>query len=53
MQLPNSENTNCVGCLCHLAHLCFGKGAKELPVNIEDFVMYTITFAGVQNKKNS
>ena len=24
---------------CHLAHLCAGKGAKELAVNIEDFVI--------------
>ena len=31
----------------------FRKGAKELPVNIEDFVVYTIAFAGVQNEKNS
>ena len=24
---------------CHLAHMCIGKGAKELAVNIEDFVI--------------
>ena len=30
-----------VGCPCHLAHLCAGKGAKELSVNIEDFVIDT------------
>ena len=51
--MPTSENTKCVGCACHLAHLCAGKGAKELPVNVEDFVIYTITFAGVQNEKNN
>ena len=28
-----------VGCPCHLAHLCAGKGAKELSVNVEDFVI--------------
>ena len=28
-----------VSCHCHLAHLCAGKGAKELSVNIEDFVI--------------
>ena len=27
------------GCPCHLAHLCAGKGAKELSVNVEDFVI--------------
>ena len=24
---------------CHLAYLCTGKGAKELSVNVEDFVI--------------
>ena len=38
MQMPTSENTKCVGCPCHLAHLCAGKGAKELLVNVEDCV---------------
>ena len=44
-----------VGCLCHLAHLCAGMGAKELSVSIKDFVIkdFTITFAGVQNGKRS
>ena len=28
-----------VGCPCHLAHLCAGKGAKELSVNVEDFII--------------
>ena len=28
-----------VVCPCHLAHLCAGKGAKDLAVNIEDFVI--------------
>ena len=28
-----------VGCPCHLAHLCAGKGAKEHSVNVEDFVI--------------
>ena len=28
-----------VGCSYHLAHLCAGKGAKELSVNVEDFVI--------------
>ena len=41
-----------VGCPCHLAHLCAGKGAKELSVNVEDFVI-DITFAGVQSEKPS
>ena len=27
------------GCPCHLAHLCTRKGAKELTVNVEDFVI--------------
>ena len=31
--------TNDVACLWHLAHMCTGKGAKELAVNIEDFVI--------------
>ena len=30
-----------VGCPCHLAHLCAGKGATELSVNVEDFVIDT------------
>ena len=42
-----------VGCPCHLTHLYAGKRAKELPVNVEDFAICTITFAGVQNEKNS
>ena len=43
-----------VGCPCHLAHLCAGNGAKELSVNVEDFVIFfTITFTGVQNEKTS
>ena len=33
------ENMFDVGCLCHLAHLCAGKRAKELSVNVEDFVI--------------
>ena len=28
-----------VGCPHHLAHLCAGKGAKQLSVNVEDFVI--------------
>ena len=28
-----------VGCACHLAHLCDGKGAKELSVNFKDFII--------------
>ena len=37
-----------VGCLCHLAHLCAGKGEKELSVKIEKFVIdIYITFAEV------
>ena len=28
-----------VGCPCHLEHLCAVKGAKELSVNVEDFVI--------------
>ena len=28
-----------VGCSCHLAHLCAGKGDKELSVNAENFVI--------------
>ena len=42
-----------VGCPCHLAQLCAGKGAKELPANVEDFVICIITFAGVQNEKTA
>ena len=33
-----------IGCLCHLAHLCVGRGAK-------DRLTDTIAFAGVQNEK--
>ena len=28
-----------VGCPCHLAHFCSGKGAKELSLNVENFVI--------------
>ena len=28
-----------VGCACHLAHLCDGKGAKELSVEFKDFII--------------
>ena len=28
-----------VGCPCHLAHVCAAKGAKELAVNVKDFVI--------------
>ena len=28
-----------VGCLCHLAHLCAGKGDNKLSVNVENFVI--------------
>ena len=47
--------TNDVACLWHLAHMCTGKGAKELAVNIEDFVIhiYYIIFGEVQNVKHS
>ena len=42
-----------VGCPYHLTHLCAGKGAKELSVTLKIFLLiYTITFAGVQNEKN-
>ena len=44
------ENKKCVGYPFHLAHLFAGKRAKELPVNVEDFIIYTITFEGVQNE---
>ena len=29
----------CIGCPCHLVHLCARKGAKELSVNVEHFVI--------------
>ena len=43
-----------IGCPCHLANLCAGKGVKELSVNLPKTLLltYTITFAGVQNKKS-
>ena len=28
-----------VGCLCHLGHLCAGKGDNKLSVNVENFVI--------------
>ena len=28
-----------LGCLCHLANLCAGKGDNKLSVNVENFVM--------------
>ena len=28
-----------IGCPCHVAHFCAGKGAKEISVNVEDFVI--------------
>ena len=28
-----------IGCPCHLAHFCAGKGTKEISVNVEDFVI--------------
>ena len=28
-----------VGCPCHLAHICVGKGARQFSVYIEDFVI--------------
>ena len=28
-----------VGCPCHLAHLCAQKGAKALPMQVDDFVI--------------
>ena len=33
------QKTFDVGCPCHLAHLCAGKGACQLSVNVEDFVI--------------
>ena len=37
--VQGNQKTFDVGCPCHLAHLCAGKGAKELSVNVEDFVI--------------
>ena len=37
--VQGNQKTFHVGCPCHLAHLCAGKGAKELSVNVEDFVI--------------
>ena len=28
-----------VGCLCHLGHMCAGKGDNKLSVNVENFVI--------------
>ena len=42
-----------VGCSCHLVHLCAEKQARKLSVNAEDFAIYIIFFAGVQNGKTS
>ena len=36
-----------------VVHLCTGMGAKKLSVNAEDFVIYTILFVGLKNKKES
>ena len=36
-----------------VVHLCTGMGAKKLSVNAEDFVIYTIFFVGLKNKKES
>ena len=37
--VQGNQKTFDVGCPCHLAHLCAGKGGKELSVNVEDFVI--------------
>ena len=37
--VQGNQKTFDVGCPCHLAHVCAGKGAKELSVNVEDFVI--------------
>ena len=37
--VQGNQKTFDVGCPYHLAHLCAGKGAKELSVNVEDFVI--------------
>ena len=44
-----------VGCPCHSAHLCAGKGVKELSVNDEAFVIdiYYHFYRSAQNKKSS
>ena len=42
-KIPSSQGDQKIfdvgGCPCNLAHLCAGKGAKELSVNVEDFVI--------------
>ena len=44
-----------VGWPCHLAHLSAGKGAKELSVNVEDFVIdiYCHFLRSAKRKKQS
>ena len=42
-----------VGCPCHVAHLCAGKGAKELSVNVEDFVIDTYYHFRRRVKRNA
>ena len=37
--VQGNQKTFDVGCPCHLAHVCAGKGTKELSVNVEDFVI--------------
>ena len=37
--VQGNQKTFDVGCPCHLAHVCAGKGAKELSFNVEDFVI--------------
>ena len=37
--VQGNQKTFDVGYPCHLAHVCAGKGTKELSVNVEDFVI--------------
>ena len=37
--VQGDQKTFDISCPCHLAHLCAGKEAKELSVNVEDFVI--------------
>ena len=42
-----------VGCPCHLAHICAGKGARQFSVYIEDFVIDTFCHFQQSEKRKS
>ena len=37
--VEGDQNIFALGCLCHLANLCAGKGDNKLSVNVENFVI--------------